>query len=220
LAEVIGITFSDKRHHAPGSIGGFRASADPTEHLRYTPAVSLPEQLLVLRDVVGRLELAEISYMVTGSVAMNYYAEPRMTRDIDFVVAMDAKSIPRFLRAFEHDFHLSESSVEAAVRDRTLFSSIHMDQVVKLDFVVRQDTAYREQEFARRRRISVGGIDVFLVSSEDLLLSKLHRVKQSGSELQLRDARNLIRSGAGLDWKYLGHWADELSVSAMLEQLR
>jgi hypothetical protein len=60
-------------------------------------------ELDVLRDVSRRLESAGISFMLTGSVAMNYYAQPRMTRDIDLVVSLmklkpvhfsDKKSLP------------------------------------------------------------------------------------------------------------------------------
>lgn len=40
-------------------------------------------ELDILRDVSQRLESAGIAYMLTGSVAMNYYAQLRMTRDID-----------------------------------------------------------------------------------------------------------------------------------------
>ena len=39
-------------------------------------------ELEVLQDVVARLEGAGIAYMLTGSIALSYYAQPRMTRDI------------------------------------------------------------------------------------------------------------------------------------------
>jgi len=39
-------------------------------------------ELGVLRDVSGRLENAGIAFMLTGSMAMSYYAQPRMTRDL------------------------------------------------------------------------------------------------------------------------------------------
>ena len=48
----------------------------------------MTEELEVLRIITGRLESAGIGYMVTGSIAMNYYAVPRMTRDIDVVVEL------------------------------------------------------------------------------------------------------------------------------------
>ena len=60
----------------------------------------------IVRDVSNKFAQASIAYMLTGSMAMNYYAQPRMTRDIDMVVelaAADANKIvdvfrPRLLR--------------------------------------------------------------------------------------------------------------------------
>ena len=40
----------------------------------------------VLRAVCGRLEKAEIPYMITGSIAANFYAVPRMTKDMNIVL--------------------------------------------------------------------------------------------------------------------------------------
>ena len=48
----------------------------------------MQNELDILRDVVQRLSQAEIEYMLTGSFALNYYAQPRMTRDIDLVIAL------------------------------------------------------------------------------------------------------------------------------------
>jgi hypothetical protein len=39
----------------------------------------------IVRDVSRKLDKGGIGYMLTGSMAMNYYAQPRMTRDIDVV---------------------------------------------------------------------------------------------------------------------------------------
>ena len=42
----------------------------------------MQNELDIVRDVAARLEGAGIAYMLTGSMAMNYYAQPRMTRDM------------------------------------------------------------------------------------------------------------------------------------------
>jgi hypothetical protein len=60
------------------------------------------EELEVLAIVTDRLEAAAIPDMVTGSFAANYYALPRMTRDIDIVVelaAVGATTMPRERKA-------------------------------------------------------------------------------------------------------------------------
>ena len=48
----------------------------------------MKSELDIIADVAQKLEKIGIQYMLTGSVAMNYYAEPRMTRDIDLVVVV------------------------------------------------------------------------------------------------------------------------------------
>lgn len=42
----------------------------------------MTEELEVLHIVTHRLTMAQVPYMVTGSMAMNFYAMPRMTRDM------------------------------------------------------------------------------------------------------------------------------------------
>ena len=45
--------------------------------MRVGAEAMIETELDVLRDVSRRLESAGISFMLTGSVAMNYYAQPR-----------------------------------------------------------------------------------------------------------------------------------------------
>ena len=53
------------------------------------------DEFSVLTLVTSRLEAAGIAYMVTGSVAVSLYAEPRMTRDVDLVVALQPDDTSR-----------------------------------------------------------------------------------------------------------------------------
>jgi hypothetical protein len=55
------------------------------------------------RDVSERLGAAGISFMLTGSVAMSCYAQPRMTMDIDLVVALTTADAETFVHLFEAD---------------------------------------------------------------------------------------------------------------------
>jgi hypothetical protein len=50
--------------------------------------MAMSEELEVLEEVTRRLDRAKIAYMVTGSIAINFYTVPRMTRDIDIVVEL------------------------------------------------------------------------------------------------------------------------------------
>ncbi len=88
---------------------------------------------------------------------LNYYAVPRMTRDIDIVVELGPDDAGRLVRLFETDFYIEPGAVRRAVTTRGMFNVIHDRFVVKVDFVVRKDSEYRREEFARRRRVEVEG---------------------------------------------------------------
>ncbi len=117
-------------------------------------------ELDVLHDVTQRLEASHIPYMLTGSLAVNYYAEPRMTRDIDLVIDVQPGGLAPLLAAFQEDYYLSHEAVEEAVRQRSMFNLIHHESLIKVDFVVRKETSYRKVEFERRRRVRFGSTDV------------------------------------------------------------
>ena len=177
----------------------------------------IESELDVLRDVSHRLEGAGISFMLTGSVAMNYYAQPRMTRDIDLVVSLNETQADAFFRLFDKDYYLDRQSVAHAISRRGMFNLIHNDAVIKVDCVVLKPDAYRQEEFARRRRINLGDFETWIVSREDLVLSKLVWAKDSKSEMQLNDVRNLL--SADCDMNYLRNRAKILVVEELLEEL-
>ena len=173
-------------------------------------------ELEALHAIVTRLESAGIPYMLTGSVAMSFYAEPRMTRDIDLVVELAAGDERRVARLFEPNYYVSEEAVRSAIADRRMFNLFDMARLVKIDLVVRKEDEFRRHEFGRRRKHALGGKDVWLVSKEDLILSKLVWAGPSESEMQLRDVRKLLASGA--DEVYLQEWSTKLGVADLLRK--
>ncbi len=184
--------------------------------------VRLPvsDELDVLKSVTAQLEGAGILYMVTGSMAANFYAVPRMTRDIDLVVELSERDVDRVTLLFQQEYYIDRDMVQRAVRDHAMFNMIHNALVVKVDCVVRKETEYRREEFARRRAITVADLQVFIVSPEDLILSKLDWAKESRSQMQLDDVRNLLRSVQGLDTEYLNRWADRLGLTTLYQEVR
>jgi hypothetical protein len=50
-------------------------------------------ELDVLKLVSERLAAAEIPFMLTGSLALAYYATPRMTREVDLVVQLSQDDV-------------------------------------------------------------------------------------------------------------------------------
>ena len=64
--------------------------------------------------------------------------------------------------------------------------------------------------------MTIAGADVWVVSREDLILSKLLWARDSGSELQRRDVRSLL---VDVDDAYLTAWAGRLGVDQLLREV-
>lgn len=185
--------------------------------LRWETKVS--EELEVLKSVAQRLDTAGIPYMVTGSMALNYYAVPRMTRDIDLVVELFPGDTQRLCDIFQDDFYIDQEAVRQAVEEKGMFNIIHYALVIKVDFVVRKHSEYRYGEFSRRRRVSVEGHDLFMVAPEDLIISKLDWSRETRSEVQLADVRNLLACVQGLDRDYLARWISHLGLDSLYREV-
>jgi hypothetical protein len=170
----------------------------------------------IVRDISHRFEQAGIPYMITGSMAMNYYAQPRMTRDIDVVIALAPENVDRMTALFRPGYYVSEESIRQALANESIFNLIHQDSVIKVDCIIRKNSEYRRIEFERRQKISILDFTTFIVSKEDLIISKLFWAKDSHSEIQLGDVKNLLATG--YDAAYLRRWTRELGLDNLFEE--
>ena len=174
-------------------------------------------ELDVLNRVSEGLSAQSLPFMLTGSFALAYYATPRMTRDLDIVVALAAGDVEALLSTFSSDFYIDADVVRAAIQNKRLFNMMHLSSGIKVDLIVRKSSEYRLTEFARRQRVTVGSVLTWIVSREDLILSKLVWSLDSGSDLQLRDVRQLLAGPIDVD--YLNRWAPGLGVETPLREL-
>ena len=180
----------------------------------------MSQELEILKEVGRRLADAKIAYMVTGSVAANFYAVPRMTRDIDIVIEVFQEHLRKLMNLFKDDFYIDQESVAEAIDQRGLFNIIHNEHVFKVDFIIRKDMPYRKLEFERKRSIDLEGQKIWVVSPEDLVLSKLDWAKDSLSDMQLKDVKNLLGTVRDLDLAYLDKWTQELGLNAIFQKAK
>ena len=178
------------------------------------------EEIELLKDIARRLEDAGIEYMMTGSMALAFYSTPRMTRDIDIILQVSYADVGKIVALFKKDFYIDENSVRQAVRDQSMFNIIHNESVIKVDFIIRKDEEYRKEEFLRKRKITIEGFQVSIVSPEDLILSKLVWAKTSQTALQLRDVKQMMLNVKQIDHEYLTTWSKTLGVEELLTSVR
>ena len=178
------------------------------------------DEIRVLKIVVKRLESARIPYMITGSIAANFYTTPRMTRDIDIVIEVEEKDAETLFSLFSSDFYVDKNSIRNAIHNKQIFNIIHREGIVKVDFIIRKDTNYRNLEFKNRRSIVFERQKIFIVSPEDLILSKLFWARESLSEMQIRDVNNLFKTIHNLDRGYIEKWVHELELDAVYNEVK
>lgn len=177
-------------------------------------------ELDVLRDVAAKLDQAGIDWMLTGSLAMMHYAQPRMTRNIDLVVSLTPAQAETIQRLFEAEYYVPQDTVRLAITRRLMFNLIHQASVIKVDLIVLKHTEFDQLRFARRQRIRFVACEVWIINREDLILSKLAWAKDSGSEMQIRDVRNLIATASAGDFDevYLNEWIARLELTAIWQE--
>ncbi len=173
-------------------------------------------ELDVLLDVVGKLKSVGVEYMLTGSFAMNYYAEPRMTRDVDIVIALQINNIKDIVSVFKDDYYISENSVKQAIENKKMFNIIHNEAIIKIDFIIKKDTEYRKNEFSRRNFFVIDNKKIQIVTVEDLIISKILWSTTSRSELQKHDIKNLLQQD--VDNAYLKKWFDKLKINRFVQE--
>ena len=172
-----------------------------------------------LAHVVDQLDAVGVDYMIGGSVASSIYGEPRTTRDIDIVVAVDDTSLRDLFARFDRTLvYIDEPADDQPVRAGQMFNLLDTDGGWKVDLVVRKSRPFSIAEFVRRQRQEVLGVAAWVASVEDVILSKLEWAARSGSSRQIDDVRGIVAvQGERLDVEYLRKWAPPLQVDALLE---
>jgi hypothetical protein len=92
-----------------------------------------------------------------------------------------------------------------------MFNIIDFKSGAKVDFIIVKHDIYRELEFTRKNRSVIGDFEVWVVSLEDLVISKLIWANQMFSSQQVIDVENLI-DNPNLDREYVKLWCKKLRL--------
>jgi hypothetical protein len=176
----------------------------------------------VLHRVSAALDIAEIRYMLVGSVASSYYGYFRSTADIDIVIEAEPQQLQKLIQELkENDYYAQIDDALEARRNRSMFNVLDNSEGWKIDFIFLKPRPYSREEFRRRKHSIFEGISLFFASPEDTILSKLEWAKIGESARQIEDvARLLIKTTHSIDRAYIDNWAKELGVTAQWNTAR
>ena len=180
------------------------------------------DQIELLRQVVDALESIGIPYMVTGSIASSFYGEPRMTRDIDIVVAVRESHVDALCGAFGGGaFYIDATMVRQAISRHSMFGLIHSPSGNKVDFIVADDTPHDLEAFARSApRDLVPDRSIRIVAMEDLILAKMRYFREGESPKHPRDILAMLQTNQpGVDTDYIATHAEEQGLLDIWEAI-
>ncbi|MBX7173842.1 MAG: hypothetical protein K1X72_22930 [Pyrinomonadaceae bacterium] len=172
------------------------------------------EQNSVLKDCSERLENLGIDYI---SMALVHYAIPRTTTDIDVIIELSVKDADRFIRAFEGDYYVPHNRVRDAISRNKIFNVLNQQTIIKIDCIIRKNDEFNLKAFSRKKKVNYSGdFEVWIISKEDLIISKLNWAKTSKSEMQMRDVASIIRNG--YDEEYVDFWVEKLGLKEIFQE--
>ena len=133
-----------------------------------------------LLDAGDLLEALGIPYMTTGSFASSVHGEPRMTLDADLVIDPPNRgAVARLVRELQtEDFYVSPEAAAEAWKNRRMFNAISNRTQYKLDLILRKDSPFDRERFARRSREAFADGALWVTTPEDIVLGKLLWGKQ------------------------------------------
>ncbi len=147
-------------------------------------------------ELFKELQSRKVQYLIAGGLAVNLHQAPRMTFDIDLVIAMDRENIMNFLQAMKNLGYFPQLPVNPELlcdpvvvnqwmndKNMKAFSFIHEKDLYKVVDVVLTHPLDFPKSFSRKMIRHIDDTDLFVVSIEDLI-----RMKQfSGRERDFND---------------------------------
>lgn len=175
----------------------------------------------VVRRVLEALDAAAIPYVIVGSFASNIYGIVRSTKDADIVIQAapgQFKSLmsslgPDFVRDPQLQFETVTGTKKHLVREP--------ESGFEIEFFELSDDPHDQQRFARRRKLTVLDHDAWVLTAEDVLVTKLNWLHRINRKKDLLDVENVIAVQAdALDWPYVETWCDAHGSRPLLEKIR
>lgn len=176
-----------------------------------------------IKEIVSRLEFAEIPYCLVGGLAAIAYGRPRLTLDADLVLALSPGRVDRLVKVFpSEEFYLPPEEVliaETQHEIRGYFNIIHLATGMKADCYLPGKNPLAHWELKNRRRLAVDFGKAWFAPPESVIVNKLLFFKEGGSEKHIEDIRAMLESTPEIDLKVLAEWIQEFRVEPEWERI-
>jgi len=136
------------------------------------------------------------------------------------VICATESQLETFASSLGDGYYISQHAMRQALKNCSMFNVIDNLTGGKAGLVIRKRRAFSVAEFQRRRKANFMDVEVWMLSPEDAILSKLEWTGGEVGRRQFEDAVGVaVVQFDTLDFDYLKKWAKELKIEALLEQL-
>ena len=136
------------------------------------------------KEFVQCLNSSKVEYLLIGGWAVGMYGHPRATKDIDFLISISSNNLKKLEKALLV-FGAPPVDME---RFKKRGNVIRIgSSPIQIDIINEADGIKIEDCYPRKEKINVEGIDIFIISKEDLIKNK----RASGRSMDIADAEKL-----------------------------
>jgi hypothetical protein len=175
------------------------------------------DSLAITTLVIAALSRSGVPHVVVGSFARNFHSFPRSTKDADIVLAVDAAGLNRFEAELGREFSLDAQTTFKTNTGTFRHTLIHRETEFKTELFLLSRDAYDQERFARRLAINFNGQASFVLTAEDVIITKLRWFRPK----DVQDIQDVIAvKNPALDWNYIQRWTIIHGTRAKLDELR
>ncbi len=170
-------------------IGSEKLISGPISTFPSVCAVSQRQPLFELLEALAEaLREHGTRWYLFGAQAVVVWGEPRMTADVDVTVELDPEQAPALVSVLETaGFDLRIRDVADFVARTRVLPFMHQATAIPVD-VVLAGPGLEELFLERSRQVEMAGIEIPIISPEDLIVSKV----LAGRTKDLEDVRGIL----------------------------
>jgi len=142
----------------------------------------LPEDF---KDFIQYLNSNNVEYLLIGGWAVSIYGNPRLTKDIDFLISVKEENIVKFKKAME-EFGAPPVDIEGLKKNKDSFIRMGVSPI-QIDVLQEASGIIMEECYKRKNILELDGLKINIISIKDLIINK----RAAGRDQDITDANKL-----------------------------
>ena len=162
----------------------------------------------LIKRIAQRLDEDKIPYMIIGGQALLIYGRPRLTRDIDITLGIDADDFSLVEKACKKlKLKMLPENPNAFAKETRVLPAEEPKSRIRVDFIF-SFSEYERQALKRTKQVLMDDYSVKFASCEDVIIHKMF----AGRAVDEEDIKSILAKNKGsINLKYIKRWLTDFS---------